>query len=853
MSPRLSNLLVRVWRLAALAAAALLLHRAAVPLNSGSAKISLAGAREFFPSAARLHMEPSGAATVRDGDNETLGMVVTTSPEADHITGYSGPSNLLVALGKDGRILGSKIIESEDTPAHVESLRQRVGFSNSIIGWKPSTEPPPKIEGISGSTLTGLAMVEGIAARIGGTHGSLRFPERLSLGEVRDLFPGAASFLTDNPRQGWHRVITPAGSLAGYVVRTAPASDGITGYAGPTECLASVEPDGQTLREVRIRKSYDSDEYVDRVVMDRDYLKSLSQWKVSQWPTLDFAAEKIEGVAGATLTSAGIAEGLRERFKLDVTPLGQGFQFSQIKNGALVLLLLLAGLQAFTGLRGTQWVRVLWQAVLIGVLGLWLGQFLSLSLLAGWAQHGAPWRQAAPLVALAAAAFLVPWGTRRQIYCHHVCPHGAAQEWLGRLSKHSYQLPPKFHAALRLGPGLLLSAAFLGAVRFPFFPLGNLEPFDFWSLGKAVAIPAVLALGGLALSAFVPMAYCRYGCPTGALLGFIRSSSSREVFTKRDTFAALVLFVAWILAPSGTILPADGSIAVMRGTGFGTTWCVKLRDKPANAVSLHASLAAEVKRIESTLSHWSMDSATSRFNVSTSTEEQAIPEELGRLVAFALRAHQATSGAYDITVSPLVSAWGYGPAGEVSIGPSNDDLKKLLAAVGSEKLTLSSNGTGLRKSHPALALDLGSLLQGYAVDKLCGILVRAGCNDYLVEVGGEFRAKNAWSVAIENPADARNPLAVIELKDSALATSGLARARKRLEGQPVSHIISPKTGRPVAQTIEACSVQRPTCLEADVWSTAVIATGLPEAEPLARREGLTVWILDTKGLFKRPE
>lgn len=852
MSPRLSNLLVRVWRLAALAAAALLLHRAAVPLNSGSAKISLSGAREFFPSAERLTVEASGAATVRDGDNETLGMVVTTSPDADHITGYSGPSNLLVALGKDGRILGSKIIQSEDTPAHVESLRRRAEFSNSIKGWNPSTEPPPKIEGIGGSTLTGLALIEGLALRIGGTRGSLRFPEPLSLAEVRDLFPGAASFLADNPRQGWYRVVTPAGTLAGYVVRTAPASDGITGYAGPTECLASVEPDEQTLRAVRIRKSYDTDEYVDRVVTDRDYLKSLTQWKVSQWPNLNFNAEKIEGVAGATLTSASIAEGLRERFKLDATPIGTVSPFSQIKDGALVVLLLLAGIQAFTNVRGARWVRVLWQVVLVGVLGLWLGQFLSLGLLAGWAQHGAPWRQAAPLVALAATAFLVPWGTRRQIYCHHVCPHGAAQEWLGRLSKRSFQLPPKFHAILRFGPGLLLTASFLGAVRIPLFPLGNLEPFDFWSLGKAATIPALLALGGLALSAFVPMAYCRYGCPTGALLGFMRSSSSREIFAKRDAIAALVLFVAWLIAPSGTALPADGSTSAMRGTGFGTTWCVKLRDKPVNTAPLHTSLAAEIKRIESTLSHWSKDSATSRFNASTSTEEQPIPEELGRLVAFALRAHQATSGAYDITVSPLTSAWGYGPPGETSIEPSKDDLEKILQTVGSEKLTLSSHGKCLRKSHPALALDLGSLLQGYTVDRLCGILERAGCKDYLVEVGGEFRAKNAWSVAIENPADARNPLEIIELKDSALATSGVARARRRLEGHPVSHIISPKTGRPAAPTIEACSVQRPTCLEADVWSTAVIATGLPEAEALARREGLTVWILDAKGVFKRP-
>jgi thiamine biosynthesis lipoprotein len=92
----------------------------------------------------------------------------------------------------------------------------------------------------------------------------------------------------------------------------------------------------------------------------------------------------------------------------------------------------------------------------------------------------------------------------------------------------------------------------------------------------------------------------------------------------------------------------------------------------------------------------------------------------------------------------------------------------------------------------------------------------------------------------ENPADALHPLEIITLENAALATSGLARARRKLSGQTVSHIISPKTGYPVLPTIEECSVQCRTCLDADGWATAVIASGLPNAEALSKAEHLSV-------------
>ncbi len=856
MNPRFLSVLVRLWRLGALALAIVLLHGQATRSLPQNTRIQLSDALAFFPSATVLVPLENGAVAARDAHAQTLGTLVTTSPQADGIKGYAGPSNLLVALDTSDKIVGTRVLESADTPAHVEILQRRAAFTDSLKGWNPAVQPPPKIEGVGGSTLTGLGIVEAIALRLGGRHGSLRFPEPLTLPEVRSLFPSATAISVDVPRTGWCKIADSAGALLGYVVRTSPASDSVAGYAGPTECLVAIAPDAQTIREVRVRKSYDTEEYVERVVGDGDYLKSLTQWRVEDWPALDFHAQKIEGVAGATQTSFAVAEGLRQRFRVDTAAsvLATARTFG-VKDWALWLVLCGSGVMAFTELRGKRGWRLGWQAVVIGCLGLWLGEFVSVGLLVGWARQGIPWKEASPLVVFVGAALLVPWGSRRQLYCHHVCPHGAAQEWVGRLSRGNFQLSPGWHRVLRVVPGCLLAAAFGCALRVPKFALGNLEPFDFWVLGSAAAIPAMLAAAGLVGAAFIPMAYCRYGCPTGALLGFMRATSSRERFGVKDAAALVVLSLGTLSvtasAPMPIALAAPTTLEELRGTSFGTTWCVKVRGCTVDRVQLHDELAVEVERIEATLSHWRPDSATSRFNANPSLEAQVVPQELGHLVQFALRLSRASAGAYDITVAPLVAAWGYGPLGEIATAPSDAVLAQLLEGVGWQKLEVSEDGSRLRKKHPSVALDLGSILQGYAADRMAGILNARGCSDYLIEVGGELLARGAWRVAIENPADAQTPLLTLELKDAALATSGLARARRRFEGQVASHIISPRTGRPVDPNIEACSIQRPTCLDADGWSTAVIASGLPAALEMARREGLIGWVLDAAGRVKR--
>jgi thiamine biosynthesis lipoprotein len=174
-------------------------------------------------------------------------------------------------------------------------------------------------------------------------------------------------------------------------------------------------------------------------------------------------------------------------------------------------------------------------------------------------------------------------------------------------------------------------------------------------------------------------------------------------------------------------------------------------------------------------------------------------------------------------------------------------LTALLPQVGWEKLTLDVDRAMLSKSHPKLAIDLGSVLQGYALDKVAEILRRQGQRDFLIEIGGELLAAGRWPVGLEDPLNPRKLLAKVTLTDSCLSPSGLYRAKRQEAGKPVSHILSPKTGRPVTPTIELCCVWDKAGLRADGWATALLAVGWEEAQRLAEQEGLAIWLVSPAG------
>lgn len=859
-SPRVSAWLVKSWRLAALLLAALLLQRTTPVTESALTRLGLDDAKAFFPGAKRLKSGPNQTLLVQDQAGNRLGRLVTTSPDADSILGYAGPSNVLVALDNQEKVVGTRILSSEDTPEHVEKLRGNPVFEKSFKDWRPTTQPAPKLDAYAGSTLTAYAITESIQKRLSGNYVSLRFPTPLSLKEVQAAgFPDATGFEPNVPRLGWNLVRGTNRAHLGYVVRSSPSADEVIGYAGPSETLIAVETDGLRLRQVMLRTTYDTADYVSRIKdqepdpQGRTFFKDLTKWDTRQWAEFDFRKGELDTVAGATLTSYAIAKGLQARFADDAHGGRREKQDAaqRLRTAALWCFLAGALLMTFTPLHGRPVFRTVWQVLLVGGLGLWLGQLLSLSLFAGWARHGIPWAQAPALLVLGVVALLVPWGARRQLYCHHACPHGAAQELLGGFKRLQVAVPARWHAWLGKLPAIALAGAFLAALAWPRWSLGQVEPFDAWVLGVGVAIPLALAVVGLLASVAVPQAYCKYGCPTGALFKFVRTANQAETWGRRDTWAAIVLAVGAVLA----FLPrpefaaeetpetsARQAVTELHGAAFGTTWTVKVRGSDVDAEILKRELEAEINRVEFSLSHWRESSSTADFNHLESTQPFGVSPELADIAEFALKLSAATEGMYDITVAPLTNLWGYGPSGKLP-DPTPEQLKAALAKVGWQKLRLDKENLTLAKSHEGVNLDLGSVLQGYAADRAAAILRAQGQHEYLIEVGGEILASGSWRVGIEDPFNPRVMLRTVLLTDRALSPSGLYRAKRLAAGKPVSHILSPKTGRPVEPTLEMVVVYHDSCFQADGWATALMAAGFEQAKVIAQREQLDVLLV----------
>jgi FAD:protein FMN transferase len=192
---------------------------------------------------------------------------------------------------------------------------------------------------------------------------------------------------------------------------------------------------------------------------------------------------------------------------------------------------------------------------------------------------------------------------------------------------------------------------------------------------------------------------------------------------------------------------------------------------------------------------------------------------------------EMTGGAFDITVGPLVKAWGFGPDAHKSFTEAKRD--SLLKLVGMNKVSLV-NGK-VTKSDPNMYLDFNAIAQGFSVDLICRLFDNLGIKNYLIEVGGEVRAKGKkagkfWRIGIDRPVDnnmspGQDLEAVISISDKALATSGNYRKFYIENGIKYSHEIDPKTGYPAKNTLLSASVVADDCSTADGIATACMVMG----------------------------
>ena len=367
--------------------------------------------------------------------------------------------------------------------------------------------------------------------------------------EVTAFLPAAASLRPDDSARDGLFVLDRAGRELGYVVRTQPRCRDILGYAGVTDTLVILDRDWQILG-LAIHASEDTTDYVRSIALDRKFLK---KWNGLTWDAaaaLDLKAAGIEGVSGATMTSMAIAQSVKARLQLSRDELAARtpIRFAW-RDCALLAVLAAAAVMAFGKPAWRhRWKRP-YQFALIVYVGLIAGDLLAQKLLVGWSRSGLPWTTAPGLVLLAAAAFLVPFATGKPFYCHHICPHGAAQELLSLVRPARFQLtlPAAVIRGLEYLPfGFLLLTLVVALLALP-FDLAGLEPFAAYILRSAGVATLAVAAIGLAASLFVPQAYCRFGCPTGALLNFVRARGATDRFSRRDAAALALVVLALLL------------------------------------------------------------------------------------------------------------------------------------------------------------------------------------------------------------------------------------------------------------------------------------------------------------------
>jgi thiamine biosynthesis lipoprotein len=306
--------------------------------------------------------------------------------------------------------------------------------------------------------------------------------------------------------------------------------------------------------------------------------------------------------------------------------------------------------------------------------------------------------------------------------------------------------------------------------------------------------------------------------------------------------------------------------ALLRGPSMGTSFTVVLSgpalgwDRAALG-RLQTEIDAELQAVNAEMSTYLVDSELSRFNRAPAGKPVVVGPNLLEVVRLAKQVSAQSNGAFDVTVGPLVDAWGFGPGGhrgdpdaDERSAPTPERIAELQVLVGDAKLELDAGASTLRKRVPGLQVDLSAIAKGHGCDRVAAVLEAAGHHDYMVEIGGELRLSGAnpggegWAVAIERPtADAVGVQAVhsmFELTDVAVATSGDYRNYWTRGETRYSHTIDPRTGRPITHALASVTVVHPeSAALADAWATALDVLGPDEGLALAERLDLAAYFL----------
>ena len=279
---------------------------------------------------------------------------------------------------------------------------------------------------------------------------------------------------------------------------------------------------------------------------------------------------------------------------------------------------------------------------------------------------------------------------------------------------------------------------------------------------------------------------------------------------------------------------ADAPVFEFGGPTMGSSYTAKIAGTPlstAGQAAAREAVHAALEAVNLAMSAHRPESELSRFNAHASSSPYALSADTFAVFALAGQVSTATGGAFDITVAPVVDAWGFGPRGEKRVVDAVE-VSALEARIGYSMLALDAAAGTVAKARPDVRADLSGIAKGYGVDRAALALDALGIGNYMVEAGGEVRTRghNAegrpWQIAIERPdAVPQRPHFIVPLAGRSIATSGDYRIYFERDGQRYCHEIDPATGRPIRNGLASVSVVADDCGYADAMATALIVRG----------------------------
>lgn len=234
---------------------------------------------------------------------------------------------------------------------------------------------------------------------------------------------------------------------------------------------------------------------------------------------------------------------------------------------------------------------------------------------------------------------------------------------------------------------------------------------------------------------------------------------------------------------------------------------------------------SEMKRIERLLSKYSEESSTFRINQSADLSPIEVSLEVFKIIEESVKYSNLTGGAFDITVSPLMDLWGLSQ--ERGSIPSNEEIRQATSKVGYTNIVLNPQYKTIFFKQRDMKLDFGAVGKGYAIDMAIDVLKRNNIKKALINTGGNIfcLADDYSRVGVKNPLRPEDIIASVALKNNAISTSANYERFFSINGKRYGHLISPKTGYPIGNSILSVSIISPSAQIADILSTAVFILG----------------------------